>query len=242
MRKFKTSKIDDEKFNQKFEEDLKEIKEKLHAEKPSDEFKQNLQAILEEELNKTSDKKERKFHFPIYAKKLAAVCACLIIFFSGCFTFADDIENVILELFGNTDKIIENAIANGNYKKIDMEYVEDNGISIKVDYVVVEENNLYIVFNVLTEEEFDEIHMKNINIKNQEDSYIYLCEKNMGCDIIYKEENVTNNNSSITCKLVNEKINSETLTEIKIYCDEVWLFNKNEEIIRKGNWNFNINL
>ena len=62
MRKFKTSKIDDEKFNQKFEEDLKEIKEKLHAEKPSDEFKQNLQAILEEELNKTSDKKERKFH------------------------------------------------------------------------------------------------------------------------------------------------------------------------------------
>ena len=120
MRKFKTSKIDDEKFNQKFEEDLKEIKEKLHAEKPSDEFKQNLQAILEEELNKTSDKKERKFHFPIYAKKLAAVCACLIIFFSGCFTFADDIENVIFKIFGSTDKVVEEAIANGKYKKIDM--------------------------------------------------------------------------------------------------------------------------
>ena len=166
MRKFKTSKIDDEKFNQKFEEDLKEIKEKLHAEKPSDEFKQNLQAILEEELNKTSDKKERKFHFPIYAKKLAAVCACLIIFFSGCFTFADDIENVILKIFGNTDKIVEEAIANGNYKKIDMEYVEDNGVSVKVDYIVVEDNTLYIAFNILTEEEFDKIYFREIIIEN----------------------------------------------------------------------------
>ena len=242
MRKFKTSKIDDEKFNQKFEEDLKEIKEKLHAEKPSDEFKQNLQAILEEELNKTSDKKERKFHFPIYAKKLAAVCACLIIFFSGCFTFADDIENVILKIFGNTDKIVEEAIANGNYKKIDMEYVEDNGISIKVDYVVVEGDNLYIAFNILSEEEFNEICLKNISIKDQNDFWIYSNEENNGWSMTYDEENVTNKNSTIVYELINKVRYKDELNEIKIDCNEILIFKGKNEFIKKGNWDFNINL
>ena len=38
--------------DEKFEKDLKEIKEKLHAEKLSDEFMKKLQKRLEEELTK----------------------------------------------------------------------------------------------------------------------------------------------------------------------------------------------
>ena len=242
MRKFKSIKINEEEFNKKFEEDLKEIKEKLHAEKLRDEFKAYLQARLEEELNKPSDKKERKIHFPAVTKRLAAACACLIIFFSSCITFADDIENVIFKIFGNTDKVVEEAIANGNYKKINMEYVEDNGISIKVDYVVVEENQLYIAFNVLAEEEFDEIYFKSIKIKNQNDYNIYSSEENNKTIMTSNEENITNKSSSVVYKVVNENYYDETIKEINVFCDEVWLFNKNEEIIKKGKWNFNISL
>ena len=39
-------------FDEKFEKDLKEIKDKLHAEKPSDEFMKKLNKRLEEELTK----------------------------------------------------------------------------------------------------------------------------------------------------------------------------------------------
>lgn len=244
MRKFKSMKINEEEFNKKFEEDLKEIKEKLHAEKLSDEFKANLQARLEEELNKPSDKKERKIHFPAVTKRLAAACACLIIFFSSCITFADDIENVILELFGNTDKIIENAIANGNYKKIDMEYVEDNGISIKIDYIVLEKNNLYVIFNAFSEENFDEIHVEDFDIRTENDLtlYSYNDKKISNVTVIYKEQNVTSNNAIITYKLTSDDVDLEILNSLSINCKKIFFIKDNNKIIKEGNWNININL
>lgn len=243
MRKFKSMKINEE-FNKKFEEDLKEIKEKLHAEKLSDEFKANLQARLEEELNKPSDKKERKIHFPAVTKRLAAACACLIIFFSSCITFADDIENVIYKIFGNTDKVVEEAIANGNYKKIDMEYVEDNGVSIKVDYVVVEENNLYIAFNVLAEEEFNEIHIEDFEIKNKNDYILYSNKdsKLSNVTVTYKEENVTFNNAIIIYKLTSDNENFEKLNELKTNCQKIIFIKNNNKIVKEGNWDIDINL
>ena len=242
MRKFKSMKNNEEEFNKKFEEDLKEIKEKLHAEKLSDEFKANLQARLEEELNKPSDKKERKIHFPEVTKRLAAACACLIIFFSSCITFADDIENVIFKIFGNTDKVVEEAIANGNYKKIDMEYVEDNGISIKVDYVFVEENQLYIAFNVLAEEEFDEIHIKDLNIKDQNDFCIYSTSENKRCNMTYKEECISNKNSVVIYNFENDEYNSNELRSLKIKLNLINIVIEKENKDKNGKWELNLNL
>lgn len=243
MRKFKTSKIDDEKFNQKFEEDLKEIKEKLHAEKPSDEFKQNLQAILEEELNKTSDKKERKFHFPIYAKKLAAVCACLIIFFSGCFTFADDIENVILELFGNTDKIIENAIVNGDYQKVNMEYIKDNDISIKIDYVVKKEKELYVVFDVLTKEEFDQIYFEDIIFKVRNDFVLYnkIGRKN-NSKVVFDEKRVERDKFLIITKITEIEEHLIDFNNINVEIREIKCLKESAINLEKGCWKFEIDI
>ena len=154
----------DNETEKRFNEELNEIKEKLKAEKLSDEFKANLQAKLEEELNKDDSSKGKILKFPTITRKLAGICACFIFLFSSCFVFADDIENVILELFGNTDKIIAKAIEEGNYKDIEMDYVEDQGISIKVDYVVVEDDELYIAFNVLGEE-YDKVFINDVNIK-----------------------------------------------------------------------------
>lgn len=242
MRKFKSMKNNEEEFNKKFEEDLKEIKEKLHAEKLSDEFKANLQARLEEELNKPSDKKERKIHFPAVTKRLAAACACLIIFFSSCITFADDIENVIFKIFGNTDKVVEEAIANGNYKKIDMEYVEDNGVSIKVDYVVLEENQLYIAFNVLSEKEFDETHLKAININDQKNYCIYSSNKNKVYNMMYKEENISNKNSVIIYDVKNEEYKFDELSTLKIKCDLINIIKGEENKDITGVWELEVNI
>lgn len=235
--------IDEEKFNKKFEEDLKEIKEKLHAEKPSDEFKQNLQAILEEELNKPIDKKDKVLQFPKLAKNLVAACACLILFFSGCFTFADDIENVIFKIFGNTDKIVEEAIANGNYKKIDMEYVEDNGVSIKVDYVAIEEDNLYIAFNVLTEEKIDDVYFKDLMIKDQNDIVLYSNSSGVQTSILmFEEKNISNKSAIIIYKLINKEYKFKELNEFKIECDKINIEANKIKRDLNGIWEFDINL
>lgn len=236
-------KIDEEKFNKKFEEDLKEIKEKLHAEKPSDEFKQNLQAILEEELNKPIDKKDKVLQFPKLAKNLVAACACLVLFFSGCFTFADDIENVIFKIFGDTDKVVEEAITNGNYKKIDMEYVEDNGVSIKVDYVAVEENNIYLVFNILTNNEYDEIYINDFNIVcNTDFFWDFEKESLLDVTITSKEENVAPNNFIVTYKLTGNEFELKEITELKIKCEKISFIKGEHQTIEDGKWEININI
>ena len=243
MRKFKTTKIDEEAFNKKFEKDLNEIKEKIHAEKTSDEFKQNLQNILEEELNKTSSKNERKIHFPVAMRKLAFACACLIVIFSSCITFADDIENVIFKIFGNTDKVVEEAIANGNYKKIDMEYVEDNGVSIKVDYIIIEDNHMYVAFNVFRNEIYDEIYIKNIEIKDQDDALIYSNNSGIyGLTMTFKEENLNSNNSIVSFDFKNNDYKFNELTKIKFKCDLVNIIIDKENRNQTGIWEFEIKI
>ena len=232
-------KIDEEKFNKKFEDDLKEIKEKLHAEKPSDEFKQNLQAILEEELNKPIDKKDKVLQFPKLAKNLVAACACLVLFFSGCFTFADDIENVIFKIFGNTDKVVEEAITNGNYKKIDMEYVEDNGVSIKVDYIAVEEDNLYIAFNIITEEKYSELFIDNINITDLKNNVIYDSNSTKNdSTFVFESRYIENRKEIIAYKLSGENINFQCLDNLEIKIDSINLIINNSCVNKSGKWNF----
>lgn len=197
----------DDPIDKKITEDLKEIKDKLNAEKLSDEFKLNLKAKLQEELNKTEDSDKGKIiKFPNLTRKLAGICACFVFLFSSCLVFADDIENVILELFCNTDKIIANAIEEGNYKEIDMDYVEDQGVSIKVDYVVVEDDELYIAFNILGQENCDKVLLDDIDIKEQNGNVLYTVD-------------VINNNSKLniadTCVDKNNTIVIYKITEVQ---------------------------
>ena len=246
MREFKTNKneVSDEIVKKKFEEDLKEIKDKLNAENLSDEFMEKLNARLEEELNKdTTETKGKVINFPVISRKLAGICACFILFFSSCFAFADDIENVIFEIFGNTDKIVENAIEKGNYKEIDMEYVEDNGVSIKVDYIAIEENNLYVSFNVLSKEEFDEIHIKDITFKDQNDIILYSSKiRPNGVILTMKEENISKFNFNVVYKLMNREKEFDETTELKISCKNINFYLDSNETKKSGLWEFNINI
>lgn len=224
--------------DKRFDEELTEIKNKLNAEKLSDEFKTNLKAKLENELNKTTDNERGKIiKFPIITRKLAGICACFVLFCSGCFAFADEIENVIFNIFCNTDYIVERAIANGNYREIDMEYVENNGVSIKVDYVVVEDDRLYIAFNVLGEDEFDRISIEGIDIRNEENEILYTSENaKINTTFIPEQKHINSQNSIITYKLVNiEKISKLIFEITKIdFIKDGRVMNKN------GNWEFEV--
>lgn len=249
MKEFNTSedmKKDEllENIDKKFEEDLKEIKEKLNSENLSDEFKENLQAKLEEELNKdTSKTKGKVISFPVITRKLAGICVCFVLLFSSCFAFADEIENVIFKLFGDTDKIIQNAIANGNYKEINMEYVENNGVSIKVDYVVVEDNNLYIAFNVLGEEEFDEVYFDDIIINDQKSNIIYTKKgDDKNSTLIADDKRINTKNLLVTYKLTNVSYNLPDLTQINIKVSNTKLIKNNEYTEINGNWNLEIDI
>ena len=125
---------------EKFDKNLEEIKTELNNIKLSDDFKNNLKIKMEEELNKLDAKeKARNFLFP---RKLVATFACFSLLITSCAVFADEIESFVAGIFSNTDRKIEEAIANGNYKEIDMEYVEHDGIGIKVDYIVQEVDSL----------------------------------------------------------------------------------------------------
>ena len=246
MREFKTNKneVSDEIVKKKFEEDLKQIKDKLNAENLSDEFMEKLNARLEEELNKdTTETKGKVINFPVISRKLAGICACFILFFSSCFAFADDIENVIFEIFGNTDKIVENAIEKGNYKEIDMEYVEDNGVSIKVDYVAVEDDNLYIAFNVLSESEIQEVHFYDILIKNQKDEVIYNKMWNeSNITISSEEKSLSKNNIIIINKIKDLKDELVKFKKLKIEIQGIKCVKDNNIDNKEGIWKIDINI
>lgn len=229
----------------RFNEELNEIKEKLNSEKLSDEFKENIQAKLQEELNKTdTNSKGKIIKFPTLTRKLAGICACFVFLCSGCFAFADDIENVIFNIFNNTDRIVEKAIAEGNYREIDMEYIEDNGVSIKVDYVAFDDDNLYIAFNVLGEEEFDRTFLDDICIKDAKGNLVYEKYKN-GDNIGLKtvDKHISKNSMIIVYAIENlQKNELEKSENLFIEITKTFFINGNEKYDKCGKWNFYINI
>lgn len=221
---------------EKFDKDLEEIKTGLNNIKLSDDFKNNLKIKMEEEFNK-SDIKENARSL-IFPRKLVATFACFFLLITSCAVFADEIESFVTNIFSNTDRKIEEAIANGNYKEIDMEYVEHDGIGIKVDYIISEDDSIYIAFNVLTEEEFDDMFLENIEVKNDKVIIHKIDVKsnvmiNSDTRTFNKKINLTNN-IYIYQIYMNNKIDNHGNIKIKI---ENICFSKNDKINKKsGNW------
>lgn len=238
----KESKEFDNEIDKRFNEELNEIKEKLNAEKLSDEFKANLNAKLQEELNKDDSSKGKIFNFPTISRKLAGICACFVFLFSSCFVFADDIENVILDLFGNTDRIIANAIKDGNYKDIEMEYVEDQGISIKVDYVVVEDDELYIAFDVLSEEECDKVFFSDIKISDQDGKMLFTrTATDNNSKLVVADTRIGTINTMVIYKLTNIKCDLSLVENLKIEINNINFINGGVNINKNGSWKIEIN-
>lgn len=227
----------------KINKDLKEIKDKLNAEKLSDEFKANLKAKLLEELNKPEDTNKAKvIKFPAVTRKLVGLCASLILIFTSCFVCADDIENVVLELFGKTDKIIANAIEEGNYKEINMDYVEDQGISIKVDYIVVEDDELYIAFNVLGDK-YEKISFNDIKISTKNNIVLYTSDEiEENAKLISDKNYIYNDNLIVVYKLTESKVDLSDVNNLNIEIFKIGFMRKDMLENKIGEWNLEINI
>lgn len=188
---------------EEFLRDAEEMKNKVSKIKLSEEFKAQLQEKMDLEFEKetvnsnleSDNKIKLKLNNLFFIPKFA-VALCLIVLVSGCITFADEIESFVSQIFSNTDRELEMAIENGNYRELDMDYIESDGVAIKVDYIIEDEDSLYIAFNVKTEEEYKEIILNNYLLMNQNNEIIYdnvnINEKNIDMSFFnyfFDEEN-----------------------------------------------------
>ena len=210
-----------------FDKNVESIKNKFKNVKLSDEKKEKLKNILQEELDKPDEyieiKNKRKFFIP---RPIAVGFAACVLLTTG--VFADQIGDYVDNLFANTYQGIEESIENGNVQKIDMDYVEHDGVSIKVDYVIKEEDSLIIAFNVLSEDEFDDIVIGNVVLKNRE-NIIFYDNNNPNIDyraeMLYEIKAKSKNNKVIILKIENIKYNNE---KVEIIINDMQIYTDNE--------------
>ena len=223
-----------------FENDIKNIKSKINNIQLDDEFKENLENKMKIEYSKkTKVKNIDIFNFP---KQIVAACLCLVVL-SSC-VFAEQIGDLVTNLFANTSPNIEEILENGDLQKVDMDYIEKDGISMKVDYVLFSDNSIYLVFNILSNEEFDYIYFEDLFIKDQSGEIIYNIAKDNNeknrFNTKYSKKRLSKNNEIIIMKIDN-KLSKNEVRNISISINEIsYTINNNTEKI-KNNWIFNIN-
>lgn len=225
---------------EEFDNELKEIKNKINEIELSDEFKKRLEIKMNEEFYNQEEPKEIKnnvFKFNSISKRLATIAACFVFLISGCVTFADEIESWVIKVFSNTDKQIERAIENGNYREIDMDYVENNGVAIKVDYLIVEEDTLCIAFNVKTEEEYDDVFLCDWTIKDKKN--IKKISMNIYSNYDLYRKKISYNNYILTYKIKMDDI-IETSDNGNIVIESINLKKNDNNKKINSLWNMNL--
>ncbi len=227
------------------DENIEKIKDGINKFELSEEFKENLKKKMDYEYNKPVNQKKVANTKKIYFTKMAASFACIAIIFTTCFAFANDIENLIERVFSNTDKIVEQAIANGNYKEVNMDYVKNNGISAKIDYIIREDDCAYIAFNVLTDEKYDKVFINEYEVRNLNDEVIYsnsnFLDKKIELVVNIIEKKMTKNNYYFIFKIKDEGQNTNASIAKIIIKDIKILKNKSNKCeIILFDQNFNI--
>ena len=221
---------------EKFEVELKIVKNKIHEEDLTEDFRDKLERQLYEKYNNANANKI-KFKLlrrPLLAcKNVAAVFVCFLLL-SGC-AFADEIEDLIKSMFSNVSQNAEIAYEEGNCIKVDSEYQTYGDISANVEYISSKDNELYIVFNIQTQENFDKIYLDGLTLEDESGEIKYL----------YSSYDVKFENKK-ECKLIakvslnsNEKKDIESL---KITLNKILLKNGDKVNICDNNWKFELNL
>ena len=226
---------------EEFLRDAEEMKNKVSKIKLSEEFKAQLQEKMDLEFEKetvnsnleSDNKIKLKLNNLFFIPKFA-VALCLIVLVSGCITFADEIESFVSQIFSNTDRELEMAIENGEYQELDIDYIKFSGGSIKIDCIVKEENALYITFNILTEDEWEKIYIKNAEITNDNGEILFSNEiKDNQTNMIFFDKWINKSNFIIIYKLDNLK-NIKEVDKIKIKVNEIYVekpeYSKNFEL------------
>lgn len=221
---------------EKFEVELKIVKNKIHEEDLTEDFRDKLERQLYEKYNNANANKI-KFKLlrrPLLAcKNVAAVFVCFLLL-SGC-AFADEIEDLIKSMFSNVSQNAEIAYEEGNCIKVDSEYQTYGDISANVEYISSKDNELYIVFNIRTQENFDKIYLEGLTLEDESGEIKYLYSS---YDVKFENEK--------DCKLIARlSLNSKEKKDIeilKIIFDNISLKNGDKINIFDNNWKFEVNL
>lgn len=227
---------------EEFLRDAEEMKNKVSKIKLSEEFKAQLQEKMDLEFEKetvnsnleSDNKIKLKLNNLFFIPKFA-VALCLIVLVSGCITFADEIESFVSQIFSNTDRELEMAIENGNYRELDMDYIESDGVAIKVDYIIEDEDSLYIAFNVKTEEEYKEIFLTDYKIKNG-NKIIFDAGvvNNYEHEVKKFSKSISNNNMMLIYKFDNKSKDKINFKELKIEIYKICMCDLNDNLCEKN--------
>lgn len=110
---------------------------------------------------------------------MVLICVFGITYFVHATSFLDYLMNVFnLSDINFNNKGIEDAIENGEFQNINMDYIEQNGVGVKISYILMNDLSLYIVFDIETdfnlyEKDVNNVTFGNISITNEQGNFIY---------------------------------------------------------------------
>jgi len=244
---------------EKFEVELKIVKNKIHEEDLTEDFRDKLERQLYEKYNNANANKI-KFKLlrrPLLAcKNVAAVFVCFLLL-SGC-AFADEIEDLIKSMFSNVSQNAEIAYEEGNCIKVDSEYQTYGDISANVEYISSKDNELYIVFNINIkkikeytkktplDDAWFTLTIEGTKTNTLRVGNLALTLEDESGEIkysgIYDVKRNTTNDCQLISKLILKNVENIKVENLNITFNSIILEKENENNKNIGNWMFNLNL
>lgn len=185
--------------------------------------------------------------------RLATIICSFVVMISGI-VYAKDIEKYFKSLFTNTTESIDNAVENGYFQTVDMDFVYDSDIGIKVDNLILDDLNLDISFCFrINDENINSIRFKEFIITNDNGKKIYENETekvdsiedvSLFTSLTWENKPVKITNTTFTDSIL-FGLNQEKESFNKLYFDVkslslTYIDNKTEVI--DGNWKFSVTL
>ena len=176
-------------------------------------------------------KEQHNISSNIIIKFISSIIAFITI--AAGVVFAKDISNWFYNIF-NPETIGKGVIKmaeNGYMQNTDMDFIENNGISIKIDNILMDDYNLDIVFEVQSEEDIESIYnieISDLIISDENNNLIYcgydridlyeqFCKKH---NIEFSNKNMHNNytNGGYQSEVISKTDNSVKFL-YKMYSD-----------------------
>ena len=160
-------------------------------------------------------KKHRVIHSNIIIKFISLISAFIAI--TAGVVFAKDISKWLNNIFNpeTTSKGVIQMAENGYMQNTNMNFIENNGISIKIDNILMDDYNLDIVFEVKAEENIESIYnieISDLIISDESNNLIYCSYDRIDLyEDFCKKHNIEFSNKNMHNNYTNEGYQSEVI-------------------------------
>lgn len=166
-------------------------------------------------LTAFKEKEKYKSHSNIIIKIISTIVAFITI--TAGVVFAKDISNFIKNIFNpkTIGKGVVEMAENGYMQNTNMDFIENNGISVKIDNILMDDYNLDIVFEVKAEENIESIYNAEISdliISDENNNLIYCNYDRVDLyEKFCKEHNIEFSNKNMHNNLTNSGYQTEII-------------------------------